>query len=180
MSQSLSLKTLKVDLPEVARVEVPEFGMGEDDKPIEVNVRALTVFEYNSLMRSAFTLTQRGAQQGKSKNWRTRRTRKADKESSEDSQDTGNGQMGFALRVDYDEQCLVAAWCTLDDEGDLVFGINADAALQRVKGLSFSYRPAIERIHRKALVLSHIVEEDEKGEAIELSDKEIIEDAEGN
>ena len=179
MSKSLTLKTLSVDLPEVSRIPVPEFGDGEDGEPMEVNVRALTIFEYNSLMRSAFTLTRGAQQQKKSGHWRNRRTRtKTKKESSEDSQDTGNGNMGFALRVDYDEQCLVAAWCTLDDDGKLVFGVDTDDAFERVKTLPYGYRPAIQRIHREALVLSRIVEEDEDGEVVELSDQEIVEIAE--
>lgn len=109
------------DLENFEQVPVPIFG--ED---LVVKVRAMTVFEWDLLMRSA---------------WSTA--------------DAENGEAPtIKLKQDYNEICLVAAMCSYDDEGNLVFGVDIKDANERLRNLHRMYRPDLQRIHKKALEMS--------------------------
>ena len=118
------------DLSNFEEVPVPEMGIDEDgeagSEELVVLVRAMSVFEWDQLMRSAWTTTE-----------------------------TENGETpGLKLKQDYNELCLVAAMCSYDDQGNLVFGVDIQDANERLKNLHRKYRPALQRIHKKALEMS--------------------------
>lgn len=126
---SLSRSTLPETAPEYEKVEVPEFGQDDEGKPLYVNVRGLSVHDWNMMFRAVRSLRPDLSQ---------------------------NGSRGSSLPVtaEYDEICLVAASCSYDDSGHLVFGVNVDEALEMVMGLSGSYWPAVLRIYSKVMAMS--------------------------
>lgn len=78
-----------------------------------------------------------------------------------------NGQL--SLKDDYDEVCLVAAMCSLDDEGRPVFGRSRAEAEEFLRNLPSEYRPALRRIHGQALALSN--HRRDLNEAVEAAEK---------
>lgn len=110
---------------EPARVDVPEFG-----ENIFVYVRPLTLIEYRRLFTQAWA-------------WNT-----------DFDQSEPDGQAPIKPVEDYDEATLVAAWCTVEKNGNLVFGADPKEAWERVAELSPVYRTAISRIHMKVLDIS--------------------------
>ena len=114
----------KADL-ESEKIDVPELLSDDDGDPYYVNVRGLTVHEWHIILRDAFEMT--GQQ--------------------------SNGEMP-EFKNDYDEICQVAAMVSYDDDGRLVFGADWVDAVERLKNLPRQCRPALARIHRKALALS--------------------------
>lgn len=121
---TLTLDKVPAPIEEFEPVEVPEFGTDEDGDPYSVNVRGMTVHEWSLLLRKAFRIEQNG------------------------------GEPTYDIPDDYDEHCLVAAICSYDDESRLVFGVDVEDATKRLMRLPRRYRPALRRIHAKALELS--------------------------
>lgn len=113
-----------VDL-ETERVEVPEILTDESGDPYYVNVRGLTVHEWHVILQNAFDVSRPAA----------------------------NGETP-ETRDDYDEICQVAAMVSYDDHGRLVFGANWAEAVKLLKNMPRQNRPALARIHRRALALS--------------------------
>ena len=68
--------------------------------------------------------------------------------------DRNGAEPTLTLKGDYNEMCTVAALCSYDEAGERVFGTSLEDAEERVRSLPNVYRPAIRRIHRKALVLT--------------------------
>ena len=108
-----------------ARVDVPEFG-----ENIFVYVRPLNLIEYRRLFTQAWQ-------------W-----------NANFDQSEPDGQAPIKPVEDYDEATLVAAWCTVEKNGDLVFGADRKEAWERVAALSPEYRTAVSRIHMKVLDIS--------------------------
>ena len=107
------------------RVEVPEIAIDEDGDPYYVNVRGLTVHEWHVILQNAFDVSRPAA----------------------------NGEEP-ETREDYDEICQVSAMVSYDDHGRLVFGANWAEAVKLLKNMPRQCRPALARIHRRALALS--------------------------
>lgn len=138
MAKKNDVKTKKLTLADVPGisgddnriVKVPSFGN------FEVTVRPLTVYEYNSILRRRVTFILPTNDNG---------------EVQEKPQ--------FKFRDDFDEACLVAAWCSLESEtGELVFGTDREDAEQRVRNLHHRHREDIRAIHVKVASLSEIAE----------------------
>ncbi len=138
MTKKNDVKTKKLtlaDVPDISDgdnqiVSVPSFG------DFEVTVRPLTVYEYNTIIRRRVTFFLPANENG----------------------DESVAEPQFKFRDDFDEACLVAAWCSLDPAGELVFGIDRDDAEQRVRNLHHRHREDIRTIHRKVADLSEIAE----------------------
>lgn len=132
MKKSLSFEDLPQEEPNVVEdVDVHEFGVDEKDgKPYTARVRALTVSEWEIMIKGSLDL-------------------KAMRESD-------NGSPEVILRNDFDDACLVAAWCTIDDDDRSVFGRNKRQAERRVRALPHKYYGAIQRIYLAALRASNI------------------------
>jgi hypothetical protein len=136
MSKRISFESL----PEIeAKTEIvlaPEFGVDDDGDSWETLVRGLTIAEYQQLGKMAFDISMSS--------------------SSDNGQDDGPTRT-IQLREDHDEMCVVAGWCTIDDEGKLLFGPTDAVAVARVRTLPKSeYQELIERIYDKVLELSGI------------------------
>lgn len=125
----LTLREVPAPTQASEEVVVQEFGTDEESgEPFAVLVRGLTAYEWDLLMARA---------------WRI------------DPSDNG-ADPTLSLKDDYNEACLVAAWCSYDDDGRLVFGVDPDDAEARVRALPVQYRPAIRRIHKRVLELSGV------------------------
>lgn len=123
--------TLSLDkFPEIEyefeRVPVPEFGQGEDGTDYEVNVRGLSVAEWDWMVGQIFDVL------------------------------SIDGTRELRQRTDYNEIVIAAALGSYDDDGRLVFGSNRADAVARLKALPREYRPALARIHSAVLRLSGI------------------------
>jgi hypothetical protein len=123
------------------RVDVPEFGT-VDNEPYYVFVRGLTAYEWGQLMRLAYNLEDVSRE---------------------------NGQILTTRRADYDEICLVAAMCSADSKGRLIFGETVDDATEKVMNMPREYRPAFVRIHNVALELSGL--KLGKDDSVEVAEK---------
>ena len=137
----LTFKSLPGGELERERVDVPEFGE-VDGEPYYVFVRGLTAFEWGQLMRLAYQLEDI--------------TRE-------------NGQLQATRRADYDEVCIVAAMCSADSKGRLIFGETVDEATETVMNMPQKYRMAFVRIHGVALDLSGLGLG--KEESVEVAEK---------
>ena len=124
---TLTLDEVPVVEPVFEVVELAEFGEAEDGSFYSVNVRGMTVAEWDWMLFHAFDRSLESP--------------------------NGDGPK-VELREDYNEICIVAAVCSFDDEGRLVFGVDRNAAVAYLRGLPHEYRPALARIHGKALRLS--------------------------
>lgn len=147
MSKSLSLKYMPDDPLDMSEVEAPEFGVDEDGENFVVKIRALTVGEFNSVIRRAYVV-----------------------EAEEQASD-GDRPYKLGFSEETDEQCLVAAWCSVDDEGNLVFGVTKREAELRVRTLHRKYQPLILRIYQEAWKISKL------GLEAPASDEAITEEA---
>ena len=152
MSKLLSIDKIPDEELSTELVEVPEFGY-EDDEPLAVIARAMTVSEFNVVVRRSYQM-----------------------EPSENE----NEKPKLSLREDFDEASLIASWCSLDDDNNLVFGKNKRAAEMRVAGLSHKYAPAIMRIYTTVLRLSNITRRNDKGESENQTEDERIAEAAKN
>lgn len=126
---------------ERVRVDLPEFGT-VDDEPYFVYVRGLTAYEFGLLIR----LT-----------WRI--------EGFSD-----DGSLRRVKDLSHDEICMVAAMCSVNEDGKQTFGKNLDDAVEIVKALPRKYREALVRIHEQAMNLS----------SLNIGADEAVEDAEKN
>jgi len=152
MSKLLSLDKIPSEVLTTELVEVPEFGY-EDGEAYAVRARAMTVEEFNLVVRRSYTITP--------------------------AQENGESP-SMEMRGDFDEVCLIAAWCSLDDDDNLVFGKTKRLAEQRVRNMPHKYAPAIMRIYSTVLRLSHISRRTEDGETESLNDAERLEEASKN
>ena len=125
--------------PVYEQVEVAEFGADDEGDPYYVNIRGLTVYEWNQILKNAF--------------------------------DVGSARNGKLpeLRGDCDEICQVAGMVSYDDDHRLVFGTDWIEAQARLQLMPRRYRPALMRIHKKALELTGF--NDQLEETIESNKK---------
>lgn len=157
MSRYMSLNDVPSIEPYTDRVEVPEFGFdAETEEPLSVIVRSLTLHEHNVLYKQAWELNV------------------------VQTEDDGV-KPSIKAREEYDEATIVTGWCAIDEDENLVFGVDKEDAVERVKALHVDYREAIRRIHRRCLELSGLREEktDKKEKPIITPDK-AVERAEKN
>lgn len=121
-------------------VALPEFGEDENGEAFVVYVRPLTVLTNNLLTKYMNTFTI-----------------------NED------GNLDRKVNRDRDEPCIIAALHTYDGDGNLVFGVDYEDAINRVESLPPAYRPAIYRISQSAIEQAKV----EKGSktAVEMARK---------
>ena len=139
--KSLSFEDVPQEDPTIIEdVDVHEFGVDEaDGEPFTARVRSLTVSEWELLIKGSLDLRAMRSEDGT--------------------------KPEIILRDDFDDACLVAAWCTIDDDNKPVFGRNKREAERRVRALPHKYYGAIQRIHQAALRASNITKgEDEQSE----------------
>lgn len=147
MTKSLSFESIpKDEQRNIIVVEAHEFGVDEKDgAPYVARVRSLTVSEWEILVKGSVDIQA------------TREQRASLGEAGE-----------LVLRDDFDDACLVTAWCTIDDDDRLVFGRSKREAERRVRALPSRYYPAILRIYRAALRASNLSSDsDEQAELID-------------
>ena len=147
--KSLSFEDVPQEEPTIIEdVDVHELGVDESDgEPFTARVRAITVSEWEILIKGSLDIQAMRGEDGATPE--------------------------IILRDDFDDACLVAAWCTIDDDNKLVFGRNRREAERRVRALPRKYYSAIQRIHLAALRASNIVtDKDEQPETqIEKAEK---------
>lgn len=123
---ALTLASVPNQADESVDVAVPEFGIGEDGEALVVHVRPMTVSTYSLLN----TLTA------------TVRLNRAKNE--------------WEPAEAHDASAVIAALCSYDDDGNLVFGTDYWDAVKRVEGLHARYRPAVLRIANAVVEISKL------------------------
>ena len=135
MSKRISFENIPEIEAKTEIVPAPEFGVDDDGDSWETLVRGLTIAEYQQLGKMAFDISMSSSANGQ----------------EDDPKRT------IQLREDHDEMCVVAGWCTIDDEGKLLFGPTDAIAVARVRTLPKSeYQELVERIYDTVLELSGI------------------------
>lgn len=137
----LSLKYVPDPVQEYEVVDVPEFGTDDDGNDWQVNAYPMT-----AATQSVYTLY----------------ISKFEVIEDEDGQKTDE-RLYAGVNLSRSSMCALAALCSRDDEGELVFGVDYQDAITRVESLHKRYYPAISRIALTVLRLSKDTLNPEKG-----------------
>jgi antitoxin component YwqK of YwqJK toxin-antitoxin module len=124
MTRFLSLEQVPDPVGRFEFVETPEFGNDESGDPLGVNAHEMTVHKKNVLSSFANKFYEE------------------------------NGELKTKQSLEHDSACIIAAICSYDDNGNLVFGVDYEDAIGRVEALPEKYRPAVFRIMTTVLKLT--------------------------